>query len=237
MAVSKTLNASSLVSSLGLRRARSEAGVKDEDYVSLGKSSNAKALDSDADEALFRMVHEEETFDHLLDVPFALKHLRDLHAIMRHAVVVLNEQREDLTQHILFHHAFAAFTLGFALGLVEAHRSKLMALRAGMAALATTPGGITETWGVEIATYYLAYVDVEGVFGKKADIDLYGIGDAWRDLANEDRIDQYQGLDRVVAAGRRAARTWFEEESADVPAAFIAATGEFIDGPGGSQAG
>jgi len=237
MAVSKTLNASSLVSSLGLRRARAEAGVKDEDYVSLGKSSNAKALDSDADEALFRMVHEEETFDHLLDVPFALKHLRDLHAIMRHAVVVLNEQREDLTHHILFHHAFAAFTLGFSLGLVEAHRSKLMALRAGMAALATTPGGITETWGVEIATYYLAYVDVEGVFGKKADIDLYGIGDAWRDLANEDRIDQYQGLDRVVAAGRRAARTWFEEESADVPAAFVAAAGEFIDGPGGSQAG
>jgi len=230
------LNASSLVSSLGLRRTRAEAGVKDEDYVSLGKSSNAKALDSDADEALFRMVHEEETFDHLLDVPFALKHLRDLHAILRHAVVVLNEQREDLTQHILFHHAFAAFTLGFALGLVEAHRSKLMALRPGMAALATTPGGITETWGVEIATYYLAYVDVEGVFGKKADIDLYGIGDAWRDLANEDRIDQYQGLDRVVAAGRRAARTWFEEESADVPAAFVTATGEFIDGPGGSQA-
>jgi len=236
MAVSKTLNASSLVSSLGLRRARAEAGVKDEDYVSLGKSSNAKALDSDADEALFRMVHEEETFDHLLDVPFALKHLRDLHAIMRHAVVVLNEKREDLTHHILFHHAFAAFTLGFALGLVEAHRSKLMALRSGMAALATTPGGITETWGVEIATYYLAYVDVEGVFGKKADIDLYGIGDAWRDLANEDRIDQYQGLDRVVAEGRRAARTWFEEESADVPAAFVAGVGQFIDGPGGSQA-
>jgi hypothetical protein len=236
MAVSKTLNASSLVSSLGLRRARAEAGVKDEDYVSLGKSSNAKALDSDADEALFRMVHEEETFDHLLDVPFALKHLRDLHAIMRHAVVVLNENREDLTQHMLFHHAFAAFTLGFALGLVEAHRSKLMALRPGMAALATTPGGITETWGVEIATYYLAYVDVEGVFGKKADIDLYGIGDAWRDLANEDRIDQYHGLDRVAAAGRLAARTWFEEESADVPAAFVEAAAGFIDGPGGSQA-
>jgi hypothetical protein len=111
-----------------------------------------------------------------------------------------------------------------------------MALRPGMAALATTPGGITETWGVEIATYYLAYVDVEGVFGKKADIDLYGIGDAWRDLANEDRIDQYHGLDRVAAAGRLAARTWFEEESADVPAAFVEAAAGFIDGPGGSQA-
>ena len=236
MTVSKTLNPSSLVSSLGLRRARAEAGVNDEDYLSLGKTSNVKALDSDADEALFRMLNEEESFDRLLDVPFALKHLRDLHAIMRHAVVVLNERREDLTQHMLFHHAFAAFTLGFALGLVEAHRSKLMALRPGMAALSATPGAIAETWGVEIATYYLAYVDVEGVFGKKADIDLYGIGDAWRDLANEDRIDQYQGLDRVVAAGRRAARAWFEEESADVPAAFVAATAEFIDGPGGSQA-
>ncbi len=235
MAVSKTLNASSLVSSLGLRRARAEAGVNDEDYVSLGKTSNAKALDSDADEALFRMVHEEETFDRLLDVPFALKHLRDLHAIMRHAVVVLNEHREDLTHHMLFHHAFASFTLGFALGLVEAHRAKLMALRPGMAALATTPGAVNETWGVEIATYYLAYVDVEGVLGKKADIELYGISDAWRDLANEDHIDQYHGLDRVVTAGRRAARSWFEEESADVPAAFVAATAEFIEGPVGRQ--
>ena len=237
MAVSKTLNPSSLVSSLGRRRARAEAGVNDEDYVSLGKTSNVKALDSDADEALFRMVHEEESFDRLLDVPFALKHLRDLHAIMRHAVVVLNERREDLTHHILFHHAFAAFTLGFAMGLVESHRSKLMALNPGMAALATTPGGITESWAVEIATYYLAYVDVEGVFGKKADIDLYGISDAWRDLANEDRIDQYQGLDRVAAMGRRAARAWFEEESADVPAAFVDATADFIEGPGGNHAG
>jgi hypothetical protein len=236
MVVSKTLNASSLVSSLGLRRARTEAGVKDEDYLSLGKTSNAKALDSDADEGLFRMLSEEETFDHLLDVPFALKHLRDLHAIMRHAVVVLNERREDLTHHMLFHHAFAAFTLGFALGLVEAHRSKLMALRPGMAALSATPGAIAETWGVEISTYYLAYVDVEGVFGKKADIDLYGIGDAWRDVANEDRIDQYQGLDQVVAAGRRSSRAWFEEEAADVPAAFVEAAAIFIDGPGGARA-
>ena len=39
MAVSKTLNPSSLVSSLGLRRARAEGGVNDEDYVSLGKTS------------------------------------------------------------------------------------------------------------------------------------------------------------------------------------------------------
>ncbi len=231
MAVSKTLNASSLVSSLGLRRARQESGVNDEDYVSLGKTSNAKSLDSDADEALFRMVHEEETFDRLLDVPFALKHLRDLHAIMRHAVIVLNERREDLTHHMLFHHAFASFTLGFALGLVEAHRSKLMSLRPGMAALSATPGAVAETWGVEIATYYLAYVDVEGVLGKKADIELYGISDAWRDLANEDRIDQYHGLDRVVTAGRHAARTWFEEESADVPAAFVEAAAAFIEGP------
>jgi hypothetical protein len=231
MAVNKTLNASSLVSSLGLRRARQESGVNDEDYVSLGKTSNAKSLDSDADEALFRMVHEEETFDRLLDVPFALKHLRDLHAIMRHAVIVLNERREDLTHHMLFHHAFASFTLGFALGLVEAHRSKLMSLRPGMAALSATPGAVAETWGVEIATYYLAYVDVEGVLGKKADIELYGISDAWRDLANEDRIDQYHGLDRVVTAGRHAARTWFEEESADVPAAFVEAAAAFIEGP------
>ncbi len=236
MAVSKTLIPSSLVSSLGLRRARAESGVNDEDYVSLGKTSNAKSLDSDADEALFRMVHEEDSFDRLLDVPFALKHLRDLHAIMRHAVVVLNERREDLTHHMLFHHAFASFTLGFALGLVEAHRSKLMALRPGMAALATTPGAVAETWGVEIATYYLAYVDVEGVFGKRADIDLYGIGDAWRDVANEDRIDQYHGLDRVAAAGRQAARAWFEEESADVPAAFVDAAADFIEGPEDSRA-
>jgi hypothetical protein len=106
-----------------------------------------------------------------------------------------------------------------------------MALRPGMAALSATPGAVAETWGVEIATYYLAYVDVDGVLGKKADIELYGISDAWRDLANEDRIDQYHGLDRVVTAGRRAARTWFEEESADVPEAFVDAAAAFIEGP------
>jgi len=166
--------------------------MNDEDYVSLGKTSNAKVLDSDEDEALFRMVQEDELFEGVLDVPFALKHLRDLHAVMRHSVAVLGERNEELAHHRLFHLAFASFTLGFALGLVEAHRRKLMALRPSMAAL--TRGTRAETWGVEIATYYIAYVDLEGVFGKQADIDLYGIGDAWRAVADEGRVEEHERL-------------------------------------------
>jgi len=208
--------------------------MTDEDYVSLGKTSNAKALDSDADEALFRMAQEDELFESVLDVPFALKHLRDLHVVMRHSVAVLGEHREELAHDRLFHLAFSAFTLGFALGLVEAHRKKMMSLRSGMAAL--TRGTRAEAWGVEIATYYIAYVDLEGVFGKRADIDLYGIGDAWREVANEGRIDAADRLEDVVAAGRRAAHAWFEEEAADVPAAFVDALTAFIGTPAANRA-
>jgi hypothetical protein len=219
---------------MGRRRPGLEASMNDEDYVSQGKTSNAKALESDADEALFRMAQEDELFESVLDVPFALKHLRDLHAVMRHSVAVLGDRHEALAHDRLFHLAFSAFTLGFALGLVEAHRKKMMALRPGMAAL--TRGTRAEAWGVEIATYYIAYVDLVGVFGKRADIDLYGIGDEWREVANEERVDAADRLEDVVAAGRRAARAWFEEESADVPAVFIDALTAFIGAPAPDRA-
>lgn len=231
----KELSASPLGSSAGRRRPGLDADMNDEDYVSLGKTSNAKALDSNEDEALFRMAQEDDLFASVLDVPFALKHLRDLHAVMRHSVAVLGERHEELAHDRLFHVAFSAFTLGFALGLVEAHRKKLMGLRSGMAAL--TRGTRAESWGVEIATYYIAYVDLEGVFGKRADIDLYGIGDAWREVADEDRIDAADRLEDVVNAGRRAARAWFEEETADVPAAFVDALTAFIGTPAPDRAG
>jgi hypothetical protein len=219
---------------MGHRRSGFDASMNDDDYVSLGKTSNVKALDSHGDEALLRMAQEDELFEGVLDVPFALKHLRDLHAVMRHSVAVLGERYEAIAHDRLFHLAFSAFALGFALGLVEAHRKKIMALRPGMAAL--TRGTRAEAWGVEIATYYIAYVDLEGVFGKRADIDLYGIGDAWREVANEDRIDAADRLEDVVAAGRRAARAWFEEEAADVPTAFSNALTAFIGKPAADRA-
>jgi len=208
--------------------------MNDEDYVSLGRTANAKALDTEGDEALFRMAQEDELFEGLLDVPFALKHLRDLHAVMRHSVAVLGERHEEIAHDRLFHLAFSAFTLGFALGLVEAHRAKLMALPPGRPAL--TRGTRAEAWGVEIATYYIAYVDLEGVFGKRADIDLYGIGDAWRDVADEDRIDAADRLEDVVAAGRRAARAWYDEETGDVPGTFVDALTAFIGTPTSGRA-
>lgn len=220
---------------MALRKSGPDAAMNDDDYVSLGKMSNAKALESERGEGLFRMAQEDELFAGVLDVPFSLKHLRDLHAVMRHSVAVLGERHEELAHDRLFHIAFSAFTLGFSLGLVEAHRKKLMGLRPGVAAL--TRGTRAETWGVEIATYYIAYVDLEGVFGKRADIDLYGIGDAWREVANEERIDAADRLEHVVAAGRRSAREWFEEEAADVPRAFVDALAAFIGTPSPSRGG
>jgi hypothetical protein len=80
---------------------------------------------------------------------------------------------------------------------------------------------------VQVATYYLAVVDSDGIFGKEADADLYGIGDRWRLLGDERRLDAFERLKDCVDAGKAAARGWFDEAE-DVPPRFLDALGAFV---------
>jgi len=220
------MSGSSLVSSLGLRRSKLDPNARDEtltddDYVAWGKTSNTGELSSNEASPLFRLLEDEEGFDSLFEVPFGLKHVKDLHVLMRHAVAVAGERREDLTPHALFHPAFAGFTLGFAIGLAQAHRAKHLGFRASAARLTRRQIELCDQWGAEVATYYLAVVDSEGIFDKEADLELYGIADRWRLLSDQRRLEAFDGLATCVEAGKKAAHSWFEDETADVPPYFI----------------
>ena len=225
---------SSLVSSLGFRRAKldpnGDGGVMtDDDYISWGKTSNSGELAAGEANPLFRLREEEEGLDSLVDVPFGLKHLKDLHVVMRHSVAVAGDRREDLTRHPLFHPAFAAFTLGFAVGLVQAHRAKHIGFRASMARLSKRQLELCDQWGAEVTTYYLAAVDADGIFGKDSDADLYGIADRWRLLSDERRLHGFERLAECTESGKRAAHRWFEDDTCDVPPYFLDALANFVD--------
>ncbi len=202
--------------------------MNDDDYIALGKQSNAAELASGQDAALFLQLEQEEGFEDLLEVPFVLKHVRDIHVVMRHAVAEAADRREELTHHPLFHPGFAGFALGFAIGLAQAHRRKHMAIRASLAKLSRRQIELCDEWGVQVATYYLAVVDSEGIFGKEADVDLYGIGDRWRLLGDERRLDDFDRLQECVDHGKRAAHGWFED-SDDVPPHFLDALAAFVE--------
>jgi hypothetical protein len=228
------MNTSSLVSSLGFRRGvldprfRSEA-LTDEEYLARGKKANERERAAAAGTSLFRLLADDEACAALVDVPFGLKHVKDLHVVMRHAVAVAGERREDLARHSLFHPVFAGFALGFSVGLAQVHRVKHSAPRAGFARFARTQLSLWNEWGVEVATYYLAYVAAAGIFGKQADEDLYGIADRWHLLADEARLAFYERLRECVAAGKKAAHRWSVDESADVPPYFLDALANFIE--------
>lgn len=225
--------ASSLVTTLGFRRSKSDpAGggtMTDDDYLSWGKTANQNELSANDNAALLRLLEEEEGFDPLFEVPFGLKHVRDVHVEMKHAVAVAGDRREDLTRSPLFHPAFAAFTLGFAIGLAQAHRLKHLGFRASISRISRQQADLIESWGVEVATYYLATVDADGIFGKDSDKDLYGIADRWRYVADERRLEPFADLRKTVEAGKRAAHLWFEDEAADVPPLFLEALTEFVE--------
>lgn len=202
--------------------------MSDDEYISLGKKSNSSELSSRQDGQLFMQLEQEDGFEDLLEVPFALKHVRDIHVVMRHAVAEAADRREEFTHHPLFHPGFAAFVLGFAIGLAQAHRRKHTAMRARLSKLSRRQLELCDEWGVQVATYYLAVVDSEGIFGKEADVDLYGINDRWRLLGDERRLDEFDRLKDCVDAGKRAANGWFED-SMDVPPQFLDALAEFVE--------
>lgn len=201
--------------------------MNDEDFIVLGKQSNSAELASGRDAQLFMQLEQEDGFEELMEVPFALKHVRDLHVVMRHAVAEAPDHAEALTQQPPFHPGFAAFVLGFAIGLAQAQRHKHLGFRSAKAVLSRRQAELCDEWGVQIATYYLAVVDAEGIFGKEADADLYGISDRWRLLGEERRLDEFDRLKDCVDAGKAAARGWFEDED-EVPPRFLDALTAFV---------
>ncbi|MCX7891247.1 MAG: hypothetical protein N2544_02605 [Burkholderiales bacterium] len=219
--------ASFLMSSLGLRQARAEASMDDDEYVSWGKSANNAEYANPENAQMVRVLEEEEALDDILEVPFALKHVRDVGAMMKLAVAVVGERREDLTRHPMFHPAFGAFALGFSLGLVAGHRAKQAGLRA-VGKLSRKQQELCTTWGVEVATRYLALIEADGIFSKAADQQLYGIADRWRVLADERRWELYPRLAECVEEGRRAALHWVADDAADVPPYFLNALGNLV---------
>ncbi len=224
---------SSLVSSFGFGRRKPDQSARDEvltddDYLASGKTSNTGELSSGEGNPLFALLEEEEGFDGVFEVPFGLKHVSDLHVVMRHAVAVAGERREDLTRHVLFHPVFAAFALGFAIGLAQAHRAKHLGYRAPLR-LTRRQQESCDQWGAEVATYYLAVVDTSGIFGKEADLELYGIEDSWRLLSEERRLEAFDRLKDCVAAGKSAAHLWFMDDTADVPPYFLDTLVTFIE--------
>jgi hypothetical protein len=225
---------SSLVSSLGFRRAKLDpeangGTMTDEEYVAWGKTSNQSEHGDSEASALLRLLDGEEGLDGLFEVPFGLKHVKDVHVVMRHSVAVAGERREDLTRHSLFHPSFAAFALGFSIGLAQAHRLKHMGFRANANRLSRRQLELCDGWGVEIATYYLAVVDENGIFGKDSDQELYGIADRWRNISDERRLEPFDRLGDCVEAGKKAAHIWFDDDSADVPPYFLDSLANFVD--------
>jgi hypothetical protein len=225
---------SSLVSSFGFGRGKSDQAVRDEvmtddDYLSWGRTSNTGELAANEGNPLFALMEEEEGFDGVFEVPFGLKQVSDLHVVMRHAVAVAGERREDLTHHPLFHPVFAGFALGFAIGLAQAHRVKHLGHRASVTRLTRRQQELCDQWGAEVATYYLAVVDSTGIFGKDADAELYGIADRWRLLSDERRLEAFDRLTECVAAGKSAAHRWFGDDTADVPPYFFDSLVGFVE--------
>lgn len=198
----------------GLRRRRERRSPLGEpDYLAAGKRVNEQEFRRNAEQSLFRLWQEEESFDWLLDVPFAFQQLIDLHAGMRHAVAVAGETPEALTRKACFHSVFAAFALGFGHGLVLAHRIKHLRWH-GRMNLTPLEAEECERWGVDLTTYYLAAVEAHGIFGKVSDIELYGIADNWWLLGNSSRVEGVTGIRTCVEAGRNAAELWAEDEQA-----------------------
>lgn len=203
--------------------------MSDEDYVAWGKKSNQAGHSQGPDVQLFRLLDEDEGLDALYEVPFGLKHVKDVHVVMRHSVAVAGDRREDLTRHSLFHPAFGAFALGFAIGLAQAHRIKHMGFRANLNRLSRGQKELCDAWGVEVATYYIAMVEESGIFGRDADADLYGIADRWRNISDERRLESFDRLSDCVEAGKKAAHIWFDDDSADVPPYFLDTLANFVD--------
>jgi len=211
------------------KRKGGEARLNDDEYVSSGKRSNSTQLAEGQEDDLYALLRRNDTLDEVLEVPYALAHVKDVHAAMQLAVASAGDQREDLVRSPLFFPVFGAFALGFAIGIVSAHRLRQAAAQEGVEAL---PGETLERcqeWGIMVALYYLVKVEAFGIIDKETDQRIYGIADQWRLLADERRLAQYASLSTCVAAGKRAGDAWLQDESVEMGSALIEQLEPFIE--------
>lgn len=211
------------------KRRGGDARLSDEEYLSAGRRSNSAQLAQAQDDELFALLRSNDTLDEILEVPYALAHVKDVHAAMQLAVASAGDQREDLVRNSLMFPVFGAFVLGFAIGLASAHRLKHANSRDGLDALPPDMQERCEEWGIMVALYYLVKVEACGIIDKETDQRVYGIADQWRLLADERRLAQYARLSECVAAGKRAGEAWFHDESVEMGMAFTHLLGPFIE--------
>lgn len=208
---------------------RPSGKVSDEDYMALGRRSNSEELSNPGADDLFDTFREGESLDDVLEVPFVLARIKDVHAAMQLAVASVGDQRDDLTGHALFYPVFTAFVLGFSIGLVTAHRAKLADPKGGaVAKLAKRTLDTCEEWGISVALSYLVKVEASGVIDRETDHLAYGIDNQWRHIADERKLEAFERLPEVVAAGKRAGESWFHDESVEMGAVFAEALMQFV---------
>lgn len=201
--------------------------LSDEEYVALGRRSNQETLAEAYADDLFVVLRDGEHLDHILDVPFALAHIKDMNAAMQVAVAGAGETREDLTGHSLFHPVFAAFVLGFAMGFVSAHRLKYADGRNPR--LSPRTQVLCDDWGISVALFYLVKVEATGIIDTDTDRDVYGIDNRWRLVSDERRLEPFEHLGDLVQEARAIGEAWFHDESVEMGAKLIGMLERFLD--------
>lgn len=215
-----------LTTTIGRSNRQSETRLNDDEYVARGKRSNADQISFDDDSPLLDALRDEDCFADILEIPFALQQVKDLHAAMQVALASVGDDDDELTRHPLFCAIFAAFALGFAIGLASARRTQNTGFRASLGKAIRHEQ--IESWGVEVALYYLAWVERSGIIAPDIDSAAYGIQPRWRRLADERRLNQLEALPLCVAIGKEAAYEYVNDELHD-PGPMLARAGwEFI---------
>lgn len=207
---------------------RSVKKMSDHEYVSCGKRSNSEQLAAADDTQLFEALRLEECLDDVLEVPYALRHVKDVHSAMQVAVSRVGEQRDELTRNSLFHPAFAAFTLGFAIGVVTQHRFAHGDLRMSIGRPSKRQVEQCNEWGIAVALYCLVCVESCGIIDSATDFAAYGIESKWRLVADERRLEPFPLLSRCTNAGKSAAELWSKDETVELGGLLSATLEQFI---------
>ncbi len=220
---------SSLRDRAGTRRTEPETGALETEYLAIGRRSNAIQIDARQDGGLFALVHANDVIEDLLEVPFVLTHLKDVHAAMQLAVASIGEDKEPLLGSGFFHPVFASLTLGFAIGLATEHRVRHMNGPSGDAALGAAETERCREWGLLTALYYLVNVEANGVIDRDTDRQIYGIADNWRLLGDHRRLQPFMTrLLRCVQSGKRAGQAWARQEGVEMGALLAHALGRTV---------
>jgi len=201
--------------------------LSDEEYLALGRRANQQTLSDAYAEDLFVVMRDGEHLDHILEVPFALAHIKDVNAAMQVAIAGVGESREDLTSHSLFHPGFAAFVLGFAMGFATAHRLKYTDGRS--VRLHPRSQAMCDDWGIAVALFYLVKVEALGIIDLETDRDVYGIDNRWRLVGDDRRMEPFEHLHELVQQSRAIGEGWFSDESADMGVKLIPLLERLVD--------